>query len=75
VSRPLAISFSILVPARPFIIDLLLFASLGPVELEASEEDNAQRDRDRSPYDLRRVERCAQAFAERFPLLLRLLAL
>jgi hypothetical protein len=73
VSRALAISFSILVPARPFIIDLLLFASLGPVELEAPEEDNAQRDGNGPPYDLCRVERSAQTLAERFPLLLRLL--
>jgi hypothetical protein len=75
VSRSLALSFSILIPPRPFIIDLLLFASLGPVKLEASEEDDAQRDGDRSPYDLCRVESGAQTFTERFLLLLRLLAL
>ena len=73
VSRALAISFSILVPARPFIIDLLLFASLGPVELESSEEDNAQRDGNGPPYDLCRIECGAQTFAERLSLLLRLL--
>ena len=59
--------------ACPFIINPLLFANLGAVELETSKEDDAQGDWNGSPYNLCRVQSSSQSLAERIALLLGLL--
>jgi hypothetical protein len=64
------IAFTVVIPARPFIIDPLLFANLGTVQLETSKEDNAKGDRDRSPHNLCPVESGPQSLAEGLALLL-----
>ena len=69
----LAFAVTIAICPRPFIVDSLLLANLGAIQLEASEEDDTQGDGNRSPYDLCPVEGNSQSFPERITLLLRLL--